>query len=233
MIKVLAIDDEPLALRQLMTYIDKVPYMELVASCLSASEARPYVASADAIFLDISMPDLSGIDFIKSLPSPPLVVFTTAYPEYALEGFRVNAVDYLLKPFSYNEFFASCEKLHKILELRSYAAESHKDEVLHFKANYRTVNIPVSDIIYIESMSEYVKIYMNGAETPFVVLYSMKHLINELPQDRFIRIHRSYIVSLPYIAEANRSSVILKNGVSLPVGEVYRADFSKYLASQK
>ena len=116
MIRVLAIDDEPLALRQLEMYIAKVPFLELVAACSSAAMAAPYVAKADALFLDINMPDLSGMDFIKSLPHPPAVVFTTAYSEYAVEGFRVNAVDYLLKPFSFKEFETSCGKLRRHLE---------------------------------------------------------------------------------------------------------------------
>ena len=119
MIRIIAIDDEPLALRQLEMYIAKVPYLELVAACSSAAQAEPYVAKADALFLDINMPDLSGMDFIKSLPHPPAVVFTTAYSEYAVEGFRVNAVDYLLKPFSFKEFEASCGKLRRHLEMQA------------------------------------------------------------------------------------------------------------------
>ena len=213
MIRVLAIDDEPLALRQLEMYMAKVPFLELVAACSSAAMAAPYVAKADALFLDINMPDLSGMDFIKSLPHPPAVVFTTAYSEYAVEGFRVNAVDYLLKPFSFKEFEASCEKL------------------LHFKADYRTLSIDVRKILYVESMSEYVKIFLVDAEAPVVVLYSLKNLIEQLPADRFMRIHRSYIIALGHIAEASRTSVRLDNGKTLPVGELYRPAFGAYLAS--
>ena len=231
MIRIIAIDDEPLALRQLEMYMARVPYLELVAACSSAAMATPYVAKADALFLDINMPDLSGMDFIKSLPHPPAVVFTTAYSEYAVEGFRVNAVDYLLKPFSFKEFEASCEKLRKHLEMQAALEARESDPVLHFKADYRTVSIDVRKILYVESMNEYIKIFLVDAEAPVVILYSLKNLIEQLPADRFMRIHRSYIIALGHIADASRTSVRLDNGKTLPVGELYRPAFSAYLAS--
>ena len=231
MIRVIAIDDEPLALRQLEMYIAKVPYLELVAACSSAAMAQSYIAKADALFLDINMPDLSGMDFIKSLPHPPAVVFTTAYSEYAVEGFRVNAVDYLLKPFSFKEFEASCEKLRKHLAMQAALEAREAAPILHFKADYRTISIDVRKIVYVESMSEYVKIYLEDAEEPVVVLYSLKKLIEQLPADRFMRIHRSYIIALGHIAEASRTSVRLDNGKTLPVGKLYRPEFGAYLAS--
>ena len=231
MIRVLAIDDEPLALRQLEMYIAKVPFLELVAACSSAAMAAPYVAKADALFLDINMPDLSGMDFIKSLPHPPAVVFTTAYSEYAVEGFRVNAVDYLLKPFSFKEFEASCGKLRRHLEMQAALEAREADPILHFKADYRTISIDVHKIIYVESMSEYVKVFLVDSEAPVVILYSLKNLIEQLPTDRFMRIHRSYIIALGHIADASCTSVRLDNGKTLPVGELYRPAFSAYLAS--
>ena len=231
MIHVIAIDDEPLALRQLEMYIAKVPFLELVAACSSAAMAAPDVAKADALFLDINMPDLSGMDFIKSLPHPPAVVFTTAYSEYAVEGFRVNAVDYLLKPFSFKEFEASCGKLRRHLEMQAALEARQADPLLHFKADYRTISIDVRKIIYVESMSEYVKVYLVDSEAPVVILYSLKNLIEQLPTDRFMRIHRSYIIALGHIADASRTSVRLDNGKTLPVGELYRPAFSAYLAS--
>ena len=231
MIRIIAIDDEPLALRQLEMYIAKVPYLELVAACSSAAQAEPYVAKADALFLDINLPDLSGMDFLKSLPHPPAVVFTTAYSEYAVEGFRVNAVDYLLKPFSFKEFEASCEKLRRHLEMQAALQAREADPILHFKADYRTISIDVRKIIYVESMSEYVKVYLVDSEAPVVILYSLKNLIEQLPADLFMRIHRSYIIALGHIADASRTSVRLDNGKALPVGELYRPAFSAYLAS--
>ena len=231
MIRVLAIDDEPLALRQLEMYIAKVPFLTLVAGCNSAASARPHLESVDAIFLDINMPDLSGMEFIKSLPNPPAVVFTTAYSEYAVEGFRVNAIDYLLKPFSFNEFLASCEKLREHFEMKAALVAQEEDPILRFKADYRTINIDARKIIYVESMSEYVKLFLDDAEVPVIVLYSMKRLVEELPSGHFMRIHRSYIVSLRHISEASRTSVKLDNGVTLPVGEIFRPAFAEYLES--
>lgn len=232
MIRVLAIDDEPLALRQLEMYIGKVPFLTLTAACSSAAAATPYVERVDAMFLDINMPDLSGMDFIKSLPHPSAVVFTTAYSEYAVEGFRVNAVDYLLKPFSFNEFLASCEKLREHLEMKAALAVRDTDPVLHFKAAYRTVSIDVGKIIYVESLSEYVRFYLTDADTPVTVLFSLKRLLDLLPARRFMRIHRSYIISLEHVSEASRSSVRLSNGKTLPVGEVYRPAFGQYLEKE-
>ena len=231
MIRVIAIDDEPLAIRQLEMYIEKVPFLELVVACSSAAAAKPYLEKADALFLDINMPDLSGMDFIKSLPQPPAVVFTTAYSEYAVEGFRVNAVDYLLKPFSFKEFEASCGKLRKHLEMLAAFEAKETDPFLHFKAEYKTISVDVRRIVLVESMGEYVKIYLDDSESPVIVLYSLKHLVEQLPTDRFMRIHRSYIIALGHIAEASRTSVLLDNGRTLPVGELYRPEFSKYLAS--
>ena len=230
MIRVLAIDDEPLALRQLELYIAKVPFLELVAACSSAASAKPFLEGVDAVFLDINMPDLSGMDFIKSLPHPPAVVFTTAYSEYAVEGFRVNAVDYLLKPFSFKEFETTCGKLRKHLEMQA-ALAAQESSVLHFKADYHTIRVDIRKIIYVEGMSEYVKIFLEDSDAPVIVLSSLKHLVEQLPSGRFLRIHRSYIISLGHIAEASRTSVRLDNGKTLPVGELYRPAFSAYLAS--
>lgn len=231
MIRVIAIDDEPLALRQLEMYIAKVPFLELVAACSSANQAKPYLEQAEAVFLDINMPDLSGMDFIKSLPHPPAVVFTTAYSEFAVEGFRVNAVDYLLKPFSFKEFETSCGKLREHLEMKAALAGKEADAILHVKADYRTVSVDTRKIVYIESWSEYIKIHLVDEEVPVIALYSLKNLIDQLPKGRFMRIHRSYIIALGFVAEASRTRVRLRNGVTLPVGEQYRPAFGAYLAS--
>ena len=231
MIRVIAIDDEPLALRQLEMYIAKVPFLELVAACSSANQAKPYREQAEAVFLDINMPDLSGMDFIKSLPHPPAVVFTTAYSEFAVEGFRVNAVDYLLKPFSFKEFETSCGKLREQLEMKAALAGKEADAILHVKADYRTVSVDTRKIVYIESWSEYIKIHLVDEEAPVIALYSLKNLIDQLPKGRFMRIHRSYIIALGFVAEASRTRVRLRNGVTLPVGEQYRPAFGKYLDS--
>ena len=234
MIRVIAVDDEPLALRQLESYISKVPYLELVASCSSALDAMPVLEDrvVDAMFLDINMPDLSGLDFIRTLGNPPLVVFTTAYSEYALEGFKVDAVDYLLKPFGLAEFTKAAEKLRARLSVNKKEAEPQSaPDALFFKTDYRTVRVRVSEIRYIESMSEYVKIYVDGAEAPVLVLMSLRLLMEKLPAGEFMRIHRSYIISLERLRESGKGEVTLEDGTILPVGETYRQDLKDYLDS--
>lgn len=219
MIRVVTIDDEPLALRQLGMYIGKIPFLELVAACPSAAAARPFVEQADILYVDINMPDLSGMDFVRSLEHPPLIVFTTAYSEYALEGFKVHAADYLLKPFSFQEFEASAAHLRDRIE----AARSRTaPEALTFKVDYKTVRVEPARIRYVESMSEYLKIWLRDEPAPLVVLYSLKRLAEQLPEDRFLRIHRSYLVNISDIREYTRSSVTLDEGPTLPVGDLYR-----------
>ena len=220
MIRVLIIDDEPLALRQLGMYVGKIPFFELVAACPSAAAARPYVESVDLMYVDINMPDLSGMDFVRSLTDPPLVVFTTAYSEYALDGFRVHAVDYLLKPFGFQEFESSVQRIREMIERTRPV--TRQEEVLTFKMDYKTVRVDPSRLRYAESMSEYLKIWQEGADVPLVVLYSLKRLAEQLPSDRFLRIHRSYLVNLSLVREYSRNMVTLDGGLTLPVGDMYR-----------
>ena len=201
-IRCLAIDDEPLALQQLVAYIGKVPFLELAAQCQSALEARQFLENdtVDAIFCDINMPDLNGMDFVKSLVVPPLVVFTTAYSEYAVEGFRVNAVDYLLKPFGLQDFQRAANRLKERLDNTPAAPASDisltsNDNVLFLKTDYRIVKVSIPDIRYIEGMSEYLKVWIEGEAKPIITLLSMKKIEERLP-DYFMRIHRSYIINL-------------------------------------
>ena len=220
MIRILLIDDEPLALRQLEMYAAKVPFLELVATCHSAAAAAPWLEKTDAMVVDINMPDLSGMDFVRSLEHPPLIVFATAYSEYALEGFRVNAVDYLLKPFSFNEFLSSMERLKARFELMH--TTSPHEEILSFRTDRRTVLVSPDKIRYVESMSEYIKVHLADTPEPLVVLYSLRRLSEELPADRFLRIHRSYLVNLSRIRSVSSSAVTLDDGTQLPVSDLYR-----------
>lgn len=229
MIKALLLDDEPLALRQLELYCGKVNDLQVVGACTSASAALDLADEADVLFVDINMPDVNGLDFVRSLAHPPLVVFTTAYAEYAVEGFRVQAVDYLLKPFGLEDFRRAVERVRHILSVEKAAREQSRPGILHFKTDYKTVSVPLHSIRYIESMSEYVKIWLDTQETPLVVLYSLKRLMEELPEGRFMRIHRSYIVALSRIREANATSVTLEGGISLPVSESARPAFRSWL----
>lgn len=231
MIKALLLDDEPLALRQLELYAGKTPCVQLLAACTGVAQARAFVEQADVLFVDINMPDMNGLDFVRSLENPPLVVFTTAYAEYALEGFRVNAVGYLLKPFSLADFQKEAEKADRIVATRRKAAASAPEaDFLSFKTDYKTVRVALSRLRYAESMSEYLKLYLDGQTAPLVVLYSLKHLMEQLPPERFMRVHRSYIVALSRIREASATGIIMEDGATIPVGESYRAAFRTWLA---
>lgn len=249
MIRCLAIDDEPLALQQLVTYISKVPDLELAAQCQSALEARKFLEQnvVDVIFCDINMPDLSGMDFVRSLQVPPLIVFTTAYSEYAVMGFKVNAVDYLLKPFGLQDFQRAANRVKERLSM-SYKLGDDRDlnkektevssdpqpsnigdtDTIFIKTDYRIVKVTISDIRYIEGMSEYLKIYVEGEPKPLITLLSMKKIETKLP-DTFMRIHRSYIVNLTKIQEVNKNRIIMDADTYLPIGDLYKEAFQNYL----
>ena len=235
MIKVLAIDDEPLALRKLVSYIEKVPFLQLAGQCQSAVEARRLLDEepVDAIFCDINMPDLNGMDFVKLLAVPPLIVFTTAYAEYAVEGFRVNAVDYLLKPFGFQDFQRAANRLKERLETPAAAPSAAETKLnsIYVKTDYRTVKVDLQDIRYIEGMSEYLKIHLDSQPKPIITLLAMKVLLERLPKN-FMRIHRSYIVNLDKIQEVNKNRVVLDADTYLPVGDSYRDTFNEYLDSR-
>lgn len=241
-IKCIAIDDEPLALRQLVSYISKVSFLELVAQCHSAVDARKVLDDepVDAIFTDINMPELNGMDFIKQLSVPPLVVFTTAYSDYAVEGFRVDAVDYLLKPFGFQDFIRAANRLKERMLPHPTAAvsvdEEHTGDIqetdsMFVKTDYRTVRITIADIRYVEGMSEYLKLHVENEAKPIITLLSMKILEQRLPRN-FMRIHRSYIVNLDKILEVNKNRVILDANTYLPIGDSYKEQFNEYLESR-
>ena len=246
-IRCMAIDDEPLALQQIAAYIGKVPFLELAAQCQSAVEARQFLEHdmVDAVFCDINMPDLNGMDFVKSLTVPPLIVFTTAYAEYAVEGFKVNAVDYLLKPFGMQDFQRAANRLKERLTPSSSSssegdtnvrrtnealsgADGRAEDTIFLKTEYRIVKVTVSDIRYVEAMSEYLKVYVEGEAKPIVTLLSMKKMEERLPA-YFMRIHRSYIINLTKIQEVNKNRVIMDRDTFLPIGDMYKEAFQSYL----
>lgn len=237
MIKVLAIDDEPLALRQLAAYIKKVDFLELRGQCQSTVEAKAIMdrEPIDALFIDINMPDVNGMDFIKSLDASPLVVFTTAYNSYAIEGYKVNAVDYLLKPFSLADFKKAAEKVQQQYNLRHQEpviSQIDDDDSLFFKTEHRIVRIKIDDIRYIEGMSEYLKIHTEGRNKPVIVLLSMKKLEDRLPKNKFMRIHRSFIINLSKIQEVLKNRVVMDEETNIPVGDLYKDAFNSYIESK-
>lgn len=235
MINCIAVDDEPLALKQLENYISQVPFLDFKGGCRCAAEAMKYIREdiVDAIFLDINMPDINGIDFVKTLVTPPIIVFTTAYADYAVEGFKVNAADYLLKPFSLDEFRRAAEKVRVQYEQRegNSTAVADEDDSLFFKTDYKIVRVNVSSISCIEGMSEYLKLHMDGNVDPLVILLSMKKLEGRLPS-YFMRVHKSYIINLRKIREVARGRVLMEDGTLIPVGDMYKEAFQTYLDSK-
>lgn len=231
MIRCVAIDDEPLALEQISRYIRRIPDLELVASGLSVEDALPVIKSGgtDLLFLDIEMPDVSGMDFARGLgDKAPCVIFTTAYPQYAVEGFRVDAVDYLLKPLSFDELNESVAKARR--RMAQLKSETPDDDTLCVRASGSVRIIKLDDILYIKGFSEYVQVCMRGEAGKVTTLESMKNLEDMLRRKNFMRVHRSYIVNLGHVTEANRNQ--LKIGAErIPVGEKYRKQFGAFLQS--
>lgn len=231
-IKCIAIDDEPMALDKLKSYIDKIPYLELVAACECPSEAMSYMQDneVDAMFVDINMPDLNGMDFVKGLARMPLVVFTTAYSEFAAESYKVRAVDYLLKPYSFSDFQRAAEYLHMQWKARQETPiKPASDDNMFLKVDYRYVRISISDIVYIEGMNEYLKVHLVFGD-PLLVHTSFKQMNGYLP-DNFLQIHRSYVVNVNYINEVERSMVLLKGGKRISISDSNKDMFMSYLKS--
>ena len=241
MIKCIAIDDEPLALRQLRTYIARVPFLELAGEYRNALEASRALEeqSVDLIFCDINMPDLSGIDFVRSLSAEqrPMIVFTTAYSEYAVEGFKLEAIDYLLKPFSFADFSRSAAKANSLYELRhnqrppqegeSEALPKDK-EYISVKADYKVSLVKISDIVYLESEGEYVRMHLADGTT-ITTLFRLKNMETALPSESFMRVHRSYIVNLRTIKAYVKGRIFLNDTEYVPIGENYKEAFQGYI----
>ncbi len=254
MLKCIAIDDEPLALRQIESYIRREQDLTLVALCSSAKEAQAVLEQEkiDLMFVDINMPDLSGVDFVKSLEKAPMIIFTTAYSEYAVESFRLDAVDYLLKPFSYDDFSHAVRKAGSIAELiamreklssgagvESEASWGSDDKSLSggendsisIKADYKVTFVKFADIIYIESVGEYVRLHLNTGKS-ITTLFRLKNMEQAVPSSSFMRVHRSYIVNLRYVKSYARGRVYLENDEYVPLSANYRDQFREFLDSK-
>lgn len=231
MIRCITIDDEPLALKQMSAYVEKTPFLELVEAFDSALEALSYLQenNIDLMFVDINMPDLSGMEFVKALNNPPKVIFTTAYSEYAVEGFRVDAVDYLLKQIGYSDFLMAAEKANKRIQpLANENQVNSNSDFLFIKSEYKIVRIPLKDIKYIEGIREYVRIHLES-DKPVMALMSMKKMEEFLPSDKFMRVHRSYIVNLGKITTIERQRIIFDKKVYIPISDKHKEDFQKFI----
>jgi DNA-binding LytR/AlgR family response regulator len=232
MIKVVAIDDEPLALQLVKGYIEKTPFLELTGSFDNPVDALGFISSSDVdlVMLDIQMPDLKGTELAGVLGGGPKVIFTTAYEKYALEGFRLDAVDYLLKPFSYAEFLKAVQKAEKLIELerRQLPELEVKKDFLFIKSDYKIRRINFSEIRYIEGLKDYVKIFLTGEKKPVLSLSTLKALEARLPHDRFMRVHRSFIVNLETVKVIERNRIVYGD-VRIPVTDQYKENFQKFL----
>lgn len=220
MINAIAIDDEPLALKVIEVYCESLPQINLAKTFFKLENAKKYLNKfpVDVIFLDIDMPKTNGIDFYKSLNQNIKVIFTTAYSEYAVDGFNVNATDYLLKPFSELRFKEAIKRLKKSKEIKTNNAEEYTH--LSIRANYKLNRIAFNDILYIEAMNDYIKIYIQNSKD-IIARFTMKNILKELPNNQFTRIHKSYIIPLEKIKSIEKDKVNL-DYVELPIGNTYK-----------
>ncbi|MDO5971402.1 LytTR family DNA-binding domain-containing protein [Flavivirga aquimarina] len=227
------VDDEPMALNLVESYVEKTPFLVLKKKCSSAMEAMEYVKTdpVDLLFLDIQMPDLTGLEFSKMLPKDSRVIFTTAFDQYALEGFKVEALDYLLKPFDYAEFLAASNKAYNwfsLIKEKQTSIISEEKEFLFVKSEYKQLRIKLADVLYFEGLKDYIKIWLKDNPKPILTLMSLKSLQEELPETQFLRVHRSFIVSLKSIEVIERSQIIINNQ-RITVSEQYKPAFLAFV----
>ena len=232
MITAIAIDDEPLALQLVSGYIGKTPGLKLIGKFDNPLDAADFLNenSVDLIFVDIQMPDLSGIEFTRLLEKGPKIIFTTAYEKYALEGYKLEIVDYLLKPFSYEEFLFSVRKAQRMIRLEQKARVNvdSNNKFLFLKSDYKIRRINFNEIIFIEGLKDYAKIYTQNNAKPVLSLTTRKLLESKLPAGKFMRVHRSFIVNLDKIDTIDRSRIVFGK-TYIPVSELYKEKFQQYL----
>lgn len=234
-ISCLIVDDEPAALNQLLRYAEKTPFLKIEGSYSSAIDVLNHLEghpSPDVIFLDIQMPDLNGMELAKNLPVQTSVIFTTAFDQYAIDGYKVNALDYLLKPIDYAEFLAAANKARDRAAASSNllqpAAKQPEAEFIFIKSEYKQLKLNFSEILFIEGLKDYVKIHLTTAVHPILSLNSLKKMEEELPRERFMRVHRSFIVALDKIDHVERNQIIIKNQ-RITIADQYRGEFNDFL----
>src|SRR6201996_912897 len=221
-LKCIAIDDEPLALTLMKKYIADYPVLQLLHTFEDAVSAAEFLAKnkVDLLFIDINMPDITGVDLVRSLAEPPMVIFTTAYKNYAFEGFELQAIDYLLKPIDQKRFATAVNKAVETYERKNAAAASTGDESIYVHSKYRSIKINLADIEYIESMQDYVKIYLINQPKPVLTLMTLKSLLEKLPEKQFVRIHRSYAVAVGKVKSIHNRKIQMPS-IELPVGNSF------------
>ncbi len=229
------IDDEPLALDLLENYVSKTPFLNLegrysnAVLALEGLQERP----VDVVFCDIQMPGLDGLAFAKRLPSNTYIIFTTAFGQYAVDSYRVNAVDYLLKPFSYDDFLMAANKAWRLIEQQRRSNFEHTEpETIFLKSERKLVRVELDHVLYIEAMRDYVKVVLDGEQEPIFSLMSLKSLLSLLPAGRFIRVHRSFLVQKSKIGMVTNSHIEFGR-VQIPIGRLYKNDLARFLVEQK
>jgi DNA-binding LytR/AlgR family response regulator len=232
MLKVIAVDDEPLALQLVEGYITKTPFLQLEGLFDNPMDAAEFIKAnpVDLVFVDIQMPDLTGTEFVRTLENAPMVIFTTAYEKYAVEGFKLNAVDYLMKPFSYDEFLKSAQKAERQheLERQAYSSMETGAKFLFLKSEYKVRRVNFSDILYIEGLKDYIKVYVQHEDKPLLSLSSLKVLEQKLPPATFMRVHRSFIVNLDKIETIERMRIVFGDAY-IPIGDQYKEKFQEFV----
>jgi DNA-binding LytR/AlgR family response regulator len=237
MIKItcLIIDDEPLALDLLERYVNKTPYLDLKARCSSAIEALDIINSMliDLIFVDIQMPELTGLEFSRTLNKDTKLIFTTAFSEYAIESYKVNALDYLLKPFNYEEFLKATNKAKEWFDLVKSEKIIEQGETSNFmfvKSEYKQIKINLNDVLYFEGLKDYVKIWLKDTAKPILTIMTLKSLEEKLSTEKFMRIHRSFIISLDKIDIVERGQVLFPNSTRITIAEQYKTKFNDFIS---
>jgi DNA-binding LytR/AlgR family response regulator len=230
MMKCIAVDDESLALDLLEDNIRKVPFLTLVKRCKNAFEAHEVVMkeNIDLMFLDIQMPGISGVQFLQSISKPPLVIFITAYEQFALQGFNLDVVDYLLKPVSFDRFLKAANKAHEVFTLKNAAPSVTSNEYLFVNSEYNLVKINIRDIVYIEGLKDYIKIFISNATRPIITRLSMKSIEEKLPSDRFVRVHKSFIIAIDKIISIRKGKISINN-VHVPISEHYKENLYRFI----
>ena len=223
------IDDEPLAAGLLESYVKKTPYLNLTGTYNSAITAMRDLRDnpVPLLFLDIQMPELSGVEFAKILPKDTKIIFTTAFPQYALEGYKVNALDYLLKPISYEDFLRATEKAQDWYNILQKREAYNDDRIMFIKSEYKLLRVCLDDILYVEGLKDYVRICLKNGEK-IMSLMSMKKLEDYLPHPEFLRTHRSYIVHMPEVRSIDRFRIVFGD-VFIPISDNYKEEVQQYL----
>lgn len=226
-LKCVIVDDEPLAADLLKSYALQTPFLQLLGTYNSAIDALSVIneQKVDLIFLDINMPKINGVEFSKTLPSVIKVIFTTAYDQYAIDGFKVNALDYLLKPISYGDFLQAANRA---LEWFRPNTDASAADSIFVKSGYRIEKLEYNNILYIENQKDYVKFYLEDQQDPVSSLMSIQQLSEKLPADVFMRVHRSFIVNLNKIKTVERNCIIFGKAY-IPVSDTYRSEFNRFL----